>query len=136
MRELEGLLEDLQAGESDPLAGAEGVAEFFEADEAIFEQCDDSSGRIGDVFQYDAKNLFVEFAARCEDKQKIAELLLSLNRRNSYGVRDVLVDCAAEYLPESIIRNIITIEQKKKQPHLSLIDLAKNTAPHMRAKKR
>lgn len=64
-RELEMLLQDLKSGVNDPFTGVELVAAFYEADDAIFEMCDDSSGEIGDVFRYDAKELFVAYASRC-----------------------------------------------------------------------
>ncbi len=44
--------------------------------------CDDSDGCVGDVFRYDAKELFVAFALRCTDKEKIAATLLKLNRKD------------------------------------------------------
>jgi hypothetical protein len=45
-RELEMLLQDLKAGVDDPLTGVELVAAFYEADNTIFEMCDDSSGNL------------------------------------------------------------------------------------------
>jgi hypothetical protein len=53
-RELEMLLQDLKIGVDDPITGVELVAAFYEADNTIFEMCDDSSGNVGDVFRYDA----------------------------------------------------------------------------------
>lgn len=64
-RELEMLLQDLKSGMDYPLTGIELVAAFYEADNTIFEMCDDSSGNIGNVFRYDAKELFVDYASRC-----------------------------------------------------------------------
>jgi hypothetical protein len=43
-RELEMLLQDVKAGVDNPLTGIELVAAFYEADNTIFEMCDDSSG--------------------------------------------------------------------------------------------
>jgi hypothetical protein len=60
-RELGMLLQDLKSGVDDPITGVELVAAFYEADNTIFEMCDDSSGNIGDVFLYDAKELFVDY---------------------------------------------------------------------------
>lgn len=111
-RELEMLLQDLKAGVSDPLTGLELVAAFYEADNTIFEMCDDSSGNIGMVFTYDAKELFKEYASRCADKEKVAGLILKLNRKNDYGVRDALFECAGECLPEPIIRSMISTLQQ------------------------
>lgn len=130
-RELEMLLQDLKSGVDDPLTGVELVAAFYEADNTIFEMCDDSSGNIGDVFRYDAKQLFVEYASRCVDKEKIADIILKLNQKDDYGIRDTLVDCAGECLPEKVIRIMLATLQKRadqendeyeKRHHLMLIE--------------
>ena len=111
-RELEMLLQDLKAGVDDPLTGVELVAAFYEADNTIFEMCDDSSGNIGDVFRYDAKELFVDYAIRCSDKEKVADIILKVNRQDNYGIRDTLIECAGECLPEPVIRTMIATLQK------------------------
>ena len=130
-RELEMLLQDLKSGVDDPLTGVELVAAFYEADNTIFEMCDDSSGNIGDVFRYDAKELFVDYAKRCEEKQKIADIILKVNQKDNYGIRDTLIDCAGECLPEEVIRTMIDRLQKRadkekdeygKRHHLMLIE--------------
>jgi len=130
-RELEMLLQDLKSGVDDPLTGIELVAAFYEADNTIFEMCDDSSGNIGDVFRYDAKELFVDYAKRCEDKQKIADIILKVNQKDNYGIRDTLIDCTGECLPEDVIRTMIATLQKwadkekdeyGKRHHLMLIE--------------
>lgn len=131
-RELEMLLQDLKAGVDDPLTGVELVAAFYEADNTIFEMCDDSSGQIGDVFRYDAKKLFVDYASRCDDKEKIAGIILKVNQEDNYGIRDTLIDCAGECLPEETIRTMIAKLQKwadkekdeyGKRHHLRSIEL-------------
>ncbi|WP_342347859.1 DUF6880 family protein [uncultured Nitrospira sp.] len=106
-RELEDVLQDIKAGVDDSRTGAELMASFFETDGGTLGRCDDSSGHIGDVYRLEAKDLFVEYAARCDDKKWLGELVLTLNRKDDYGVRDTLIDCAAAYLPESQIRNMI-----------------------------
>jgi len=111
-RELEMLLQDLKSGVDDPLTGVELVAAFFEADSTVFEMSDDSNGNIGDVFRYDAKELFVDYTKRCEDKEKIADIILKVNQKDNYGIRDTLIDCAGECLPEEVIRTMITTLQK------------------------
>jgi len=111
-RELEMLLQDLKSGVDDPITGVELVAAFYEADSTVFEMCDDSSGNIGDVFRYDAKELFVDYASRCKDKEKIADIILKVNQKDNYGIRDTLIDCAGECLPENVIRTMITTLQK------------------------
>jgi len=111
-RDLTRLLQDLKSGVSDPLTGVEMVAAFYETDEDIFERCDDSGGDVGDVFRHDAKEVFVEYALRCADKPKIADIILNLNRKNGYGVRDVLIECASDCLPDPVIRAMIARLQK------------------------
>ena len=106
-RELEDVLQDIKAGVDDSRTGAELIASFFETDRGTLAHCDDSSGHVGDVYRFTAKDLFVEYAARCDDKEWLGELVFTLNRKDDYGVRDTLIDCAAEYLPESPIRNMI-----------------------------
>ena len=105
--ELRGILKDLQAGISDPQTGTELVAAFYEADDAIFRQCDDSYGNIGDIFRIDAKNLFVSYASQCENKEGLIDLVLKLNRDDGYGIRDALFHCASDYLPESAIHSMV-----------------------------
>ena len=105
--ELRELLEDLRAGVKYPSTGLELISLFYKADEKILNQCDDSSGNIGDIFIFDAKELFIKYAAACEDKEKVASIILGLNKKDNYGIRSVLIDCASECLPESIIRSMI-----------------------------
>lgn len=106
VKELKQLLDDLAAGVQDSYLGAELVGRFFETDDAIFNRCDDSNGEIGDVFKNDACHLFIQFAKQCEDKAKIAELVITLNQEDGYGVRDCLMDRASEYLPETTLRSM------------------------------
>ncbi len=130
-RELKMLLQDIKTGVDDPPTGVDLVAAFYEADNAIFERCDDSSGNIGDVFRYDAKELFVDYASRCSNKDKIADIILKLNQKDNYGIRDTLIDCAGECLPEKVIRSMLATLQKRadqekdeyeKRHHLMLIE--------------
>jgi len=107
------------------------VATFLETDSNVFERCDDSSGYIGGVFA-DAKDLFVDYASRYEDKKKITALLLKLSETDDYGVRADLITSVAECgIPESLMRSMIdTYQQRadlasdeyKKQHHLLLIE--------------
>lgn len=105
--ELDELLYDIDTSVGDPRGGAELTAAFYETDNAILGNCDDSSGYVGDVYRLHALEAFVGFAAKCADKKWLGDLVLKLNRGDDYGVRDALVDCAAEYLPEPEIRLMI-----------------------------
>lgn len=107
VEELRSILGDLEFGVSSPQQGVELVAEFYRCDSYIMEQCDDSNGTIGDFFSYDVQELFTSFAARCEDKEWVIEIVLGLIDGNDYGVRDTLVDRASEYLPEPALREMV-----------------------------
>lgn len=111
-RELTALLHDLAASVDDPETGVELVLSFYETDKRVLGNCDDSNGHVGNVYRFDAKELFVGYASRCEDKAWLAKLVLKLNQEDDYGIRDTLVDCAVAYLPESNIRTMIAKLQK------------------------
>jgi len=109
---LESLLDDLRAGVEDPRTGVELLASFFESDKAIMEGCDDSGGRIGDTFRFQAKDLFIFYASRCKEKKWLGDLVMRLTREDQYNLRDVLTDCATDYLPEPVIRDMIASFQE------------------------
>ncbi len=103
-RELADLLKELEMAETDAKAGVASVSKFYEADEVIFENCDDSSGRIGQVFTEQAAQLFVAFASRCQDKEWVLGKVISLYADDKYGVRSVLLKRMSEYLSEPMLR--------------------------------
>ncbi len=105
--ELELMLTNLEAGVTDPKTGVELMVKFFEMDEVVFEMCDDSGGSVGDVFMRSAKELFVAYASEYEEKKCLRELVLDLVLADGYGVRDCLLDSAAEFLPEEQVRAMI-----------------------------
>ena len=45
-------------------------------------------------------------------EEKVAEIILTLNQKNDYGIRDALFECAGECLPESVIRSMISTLQQ------------------------
>ena len=105
-RELEQMLSDLEAGIDDPKPGIELVTAFFEADRFIFERCDDSRGSVGDVFRTTARDLFVHYASLCADKAWLVDKLIELYAEDEYGVRDVILHAAHQYLPEDLLQNL------------------------------
>nr|WP_321466151.1 DUF6880 family protein [uncultured Desulfobulbus sp.] len=115
-RELGQLIQDIKASVADPVTGLAFVALFFEADESIFEHCDDSGGDVGLVFSEDAKELFIHYAAQCTTKH-VADLILRLNRKDNYGVRHILIDCAGKVLPKADIREMIFSLQQTVDKH-------------------
>jgi len=130
-QELEMLLENVEAGADDPLTGIELLAAFYEADDVIFEMCDDSSGTIGDLFSTNAAEMFAEYASHCDEKEKIADIILRLMEKDEYGVRDGLIHYAGRCVPERVIRSMIATLQgradqetadHKKRHHLLLVE--------------
>jgi len=117
-RELELILATLHEGVDDPKTGLGLVGEFFACDGAILERSDDSSGLIGDVFRYDARNLFVAYAAGCTDKGFVCDLLLRLYEHDDYGVRTELVAKVSEFLPQKEMRALASEfwERAKGEP--------------------
>lgn len=106
------LLEDIRSFVKDPVEGMELVAAFYETDQGAIGHCDDSLGHVGMVFTHDARELFFEYAERYEDKEKVANIILNLNKEDNYGVRDSLIDVAGKKLPKKIVRKMIEQFQK------------------------
>lgn len=101
------LLDDLKACSPDPCLGVELVAAFYETDDSVFERSDDSNGSLGEVYLYEAKELFVLYASSCEDKEKIASIILRLCQKDDYSVRTSLMDSVGLFLAEPVIRSMI-----------------------------
>ena len=110
--ELQLLLQELRSNVYDPLSGAELVATFYEADQFIFERCDDSNGNIGDLYRSNALELFAHYARRCTDKNKIVKIILKLTQKDDYGVRSCLIHDASQYLSKELILSLIEAFQK------------------------
>lgn len=100
-RELINLLKALESSECDPKSGVQAVVAFYEADAEIVEYTDDSNGTVGDVFCYNAADLFVSFASRCEEKDWLLALVIELNQHNEYWVRQTLIERIPEFLPRA-----------------------------------
>lgn len=102
--DLRDLIASLDPVTLDPKTGITLIASFYRADARIFEVCDDSSGSIGGVFRLDASARFATFAARCDDPEWVAGVVQELVEQDDYGVRDALLDRAAEFLPVATLR--------------------------------
>jgi hypothetical protein len=110
---LEQALEQLKQSVHDPQAGVDALIDFYKRDADIFERCDDSYGNVGDVFRMTAADLFVNYASRCPDKDKVAEQILELQEDDGYGVRDALINKASGFLNKSELKRLIEkIEQR------------------------
>ncbi len=120
-KELRFVLKDLQESVRDPCLGAKLVADFCETDQASIERCDDSSGHVGDVYQYDAAEAFSAYAIHCDDKALLVKLLLDLNKNDEFGIRVALIDRAQEFLSEALIRDLVIsleeLSERETEPY-------------------
>lgn len=128
---LKDLLDDLEMGNPSPSQGLELITAFIKTDNVILNRCDDSSGMIGQVYSYDARKLFIEYAKSCEKKDWVESIVFDLMLEDDFGVRDSVLDQAKNYLPEPNIRSLITKfqtqseaeeNQYKKRSYLHLVE--------------
>lgn len=110
---LDDMLADLAASEPDPATGVSLLCDFFKCDSSIFSRCDDSGGRVGDVFRFNASSLFIEYAGRFEDKDILADMLLELVAGDEYGIRGKLFKKAGTYLDEERMRRLASDFQER-----------------------
>ncbi len=119
--DLNASLLELKENLDDPRKGVEAVADFFRSDEALFNMCDDSYGFLGQVFTFDACELFVHYAAECKDKEWLAELVLKLQMDSDYGVRDCLIDAASRLLTlpvmQTLVEKLWTLARAESEEH-------------------
>lgn len=113
--ELENILEILESGVTDSIIGIELIIAFFEMDSIILELCDDSSGIVGEVFTYYAKNLFTNYASKCSNKELIIKQLFNLYKEDCYGVRTCLIENIKDFLPEESIKNLADLFLKESE---------------------
>jgi hypothetical protein len=104
--QLDALLEDIKAAACDPLDGIELVAQFFECDETVFENCDDD-GYLGMVFDGAAIDLFASYASKCADKNRVVSTLMRLCGEDNYGVRSSLIDKASKFFNRSELNDLL-----------------------------
>jgi len=105
--QLEDVIEDIRMNITSPEEGIEALSAFFEMDQPILEQCDDSNGAVAEVFRWDAGEAFVQFAKGCKDKDSILERVLGLYLACDYGVRTVLIERASEFLSKNKLRHLV-----------------------------
>ena len=106
-RDLEGILGMLGSATVSPEEGLDGVVAFFKCDECIYAACDDSNGTIGEVFSFQGAELFVRCAQKCEDKDRLCQIVLDLVRDDNYGVRGCIIERAVEFLPANVLRSMV-----------------------------
>lgn len=106
IKHLESMLDDLRHGVKEPLTGVRLVDSFFEADGRIVDSYDDPYDDLADVFTSSAQALFHHFAAGCDQKEAVANIILSLVADDDYGLRGCLVERATTSLPEPLVHHM------------------------------
>lgn len=109
------MLEDLKVSVKDPLVGMACVAAFYETDCSVFERSNDRTGTLVSLYMHYAQELFAEYASRCEDKEKVGEILLEILSKDKHGVRGWLIDSAGDYLPEPVVRSMIAVLKERAE---------------------
>ncbi len=107
--ELTDLLKDLDSANPQVDEGFKLICDFYEADKDIFEQCDDSSGNIGDVFRSDALDLYAHFAKSHPDRKYVIAKTLDLVLKDGYGVRDYLISSAYRFLDKNELKQLFDL---------------------------
>ena len=135
--ELDELLEDIEEVNPEPCVGMALVASFFETDQNIVGNCDDSSGHIGDVYRFGACSLFAQYASGCQDKKKVLDVLMKTYSDDPYGVREGLIEKTKEMLGTEDAKNAIHFfemlaegegdEYKKRHFQRAIESLARQT---------
>ncbi|MCB0308848.1 MAG: hypothetical protein KDD50_02275 [Bdellovibrionales bacterium] len=130
-REISDLIEDIKVGASNPKEGIQLLFEFYKTDEPIFNMVDDSSGSVGDVFRYDALELFVQFAKKIPDKTELLNSIIDLIRNDGYGVRDCLIDEAHRYLNPTELRKMFELLKNDSKKGSSESNASDWKLPHL-----
>jgi len=103
--DLEAWLDEVSDKIEDPRVGVELLTDFFQIDR-IIEMADDEFGSAASVFESQANELFVSYAAECVDKDWLADQVATLFTTDDFGVRLGIVTSAHRYLPEPLIRHL------------------------------
>lgn len=106
VQDLCSLLDTLKSASPAPETGLDLIEQFYEADSAIIESCDDSWS-VGLIFEEEAGDLFIDYASRCTEKQKVADTIIRLSLQDEYEVRSCLIDSAGELLSAASLRTMI-----------------------------
>lgn len=107
--ELTDLLKDLEGANQSVEEGYKLICDFYEADEKLFERCDDSSGTIGDVYRSEALDLYARFSKSHPDRQYIIKNTLALVAKDGYGVRDDLISEAQRFLDKDELKQLFEL---------------------------
>ncbi len=101
------ILEDLKTSTPDPCLGVELMTQFYETADSVVLASDDSHGTLKNMYTLSAKDLFVEYAKSCMEKEKISSLLMHLCQDTPSAVLPSLMDTTSAFLDEKMIRTLM-----------------------------
>ncbi len=136
-KKIDAILTDIEAADPDPETGLKLMTAFYETDNAVFNNCDDSSGHISAEYKITARHLFTKYASACSNKKAVLDLLIKLYKKDDFSVRERLIDHTAEMVGFAETLNAIHIFEKleEQEPeeyqkihyHLAILSLARQT---------
>jgi len=100
------LIEDVRKVADDPVQAMKLLVKIFEKDALVMESASEYEDAIGEVFTFDATELFEELAKRIDDKKSIEDILYRLLPVDDYGTRDGLAENIRRYLPVANIKSL------------------------------
>lgn len=104
---LHRILADIEGSSSGILTKIKLLAELYETDRQVYEDCGDKEGVIAEIYIRDAKDLFVTYALSCQQKEELLPVLLRICEDDTYGVRSSVINCVGKFLQEEQIRILI-----------------------------
>lgn len=136
-KKIEAILTDIETADPDPGTGLQLMTAFYETDRAVFNNCDDSSGHIGDEYKLTARDLFIKYASAYADKKAVLDLLIKLYKEDDFSVRERLLDHTVEMVGYEETLNAIhlfeileeqeTEEYQKFHYHIAILSLSRQT---------
>lgn len=105
--EISRLLNDIEKLVDTPEQAMEFLVQLFEKDTEVMENADQDDVCVGDVFSYDATELFGKLVKKIENKKFIEDILYKLLPHDNYGTRMDLIDNCRNYIPKDNFKSLI-----------------------------
>ncbi len=83
------------------------IKEFFEAGDKIMKSCEDTYGKVGEIFNYNATGIFKKYAKQCKNKKWVSDIFFDLVIKDEHELRNELSIGISEFLPKKEIKRII-----------------------------
>lgn len=106
VEEFGALVSGIRTNVKDAKTGLELIMGFYDLEERLFESSHEGA-YVGLFYEDDVKDAFVYFASLFPDKDWIIDQIFKLLEKDVFGVRNILLNHTAEFLPEQKIRKMI-----------------------------